>query len=99
LTDFARETAEQLDVKVITRTPDQKPAASPVPEAKVPQVQAQPVVERAYNKPQGCQRASERPILQLESVTEPAPVDPERDQATPVNRLVDMVGRIIKRGD
>jgi hypothetical protein len=97
LTDFARETAEQLDVKLIEREsasasfPESSPAVSHIPAR---------VSSQAYNKPRGCQQASRtgtaaqiQPATASTSENSGAQAD-----ATPVNRLVDMMGKIIKRG-
>ena len=96
LTDFARETAEQLDVRIITRSDDIKAAASPAPVAE----SAPPVeIKSAYNKPRACQGEPAVLIQPQEGSSEPAPATVNQAQATPVTRLVDMMGRIIKRGD
>jgi hypothetical protein len=90
LTDFARETAEQLDVTLIdglgndSPTPVSPPAVTP---------------SQAYNKPRGCQseRVNRLAAVSLNAAIPDAARDPE--SSTPVNRLVDLMGKIIKRGD
>lgn len=94
LTDFARETAEQLDVKLIEFNDGSAPGPAPVPAAASPSVLA---ASQAYHKPRGCQVGGEvgRPSLtQASSRPEPG----GNPANTPVNRLVDMMGKIIKRG-
>jgi hypothetical protein len=94
LTDFARETAEQLDLELVVLSSQadraEPPRAVPAKEAGFSQT---------YNKPRGCQPnligsnavRTQQPSLPLNSD------DP--GQSTTVNRLVDMMGKIIKRGD
>jgi len=96
LTDFARETAEQLDVTLIDVREE---PVKPVPQAgpsPAPRVQGPASVE-TYNKPRGCQVGSRPPA----SVSSSAPAEAAFDQqgSTPVNRLVDLMGKIINRGD
>lgn len=95
LTDFARETAEQLDVTLID--------AGQAPELPVQQAASTPVARQQavafsspYNKPRGCQVDS-RPGTS--SGPTPAAAPSGQTGSTPVNRLVDLMGRIINRGD
>lgn len=99
LTDFARETAEQLDVTLIDvrdvpeKQVPQAPQAVPVSAPQVPEVS----FAETYNKPRGCQAGS-RPGA---SIPAALPLEAASDQrgSTPVNRLVDLMGKIINRGD
>jgi hypothetical protein len=96
LTDFARETAEQLDVTLIdglgndSTTPVSPPAVTP---------RQTLVASQSYNKPRGCQseRVNRLAAVSLNAAIPDAARDPE--SSTPVNRLVDLMGKIIKRGD
>jgi hypothetical protein len=95
LTDFAYETAEQLDIKLVQpgeKVQEVKPASTTV---------SQNNSQGRYNKPRGCQHGSHdrssSPVLP-ETNTQPAQSSPS-EAATPVNRLVDIMGKIIKRGD
>jgi len=96
LTDFARETAEQLDVSLIDRAQDaQEPArvtASPSP-SQSPQAVS---VSQTYNKPRGCQTGAPSAISRTASVPE---TNTGQADPAPVNRLVDLMGKIIRRGD
>ena len=97
LTDFARETAEQLDVALIDGAQSvQEPvraAASPPSPSSRPQTVS---VNQTYNKPRGCQTGAPRAISRTADV--PVTNTGQSDSA-PVNRLVDLMGKIIKRGD
>jgi hypothetical protein len=95
LTDFARETAEQLDVTLID--------AGQEPEPPAPQAAPAPALgghavsfSSSYNKPRGCQVGS-RTVASRPSA--PAAASPGQAGSTPVNRLVDLMGKIINRGD
>ena len=96
LTDFARETAEQLEVTLIDGAKGaQKPArvaASPSPSPS-PQAVS---VSQTYNKPRGCQPGAPSTISQTANVPE---IMTGQSDSAPVNRLVDLMGKIIKRGD
>lgn len=98
LTDFARETAEQLDVTLLdgTQTAPSAPAASPA--VASPPVVTTPAasISQRYNKPRGCQGGS-RPVQSRPSSTEAG--SPAQADSAPVNRLVDLMGKIINRGD
>ncbi|MFL7814405.1 MAG: hypothetical protein AB8I40_12090 [Anaerolineales bacterium] len=99
LTDFARETAEQLDVTLIDvkeepgKQAPQAPQAAPASAPRAPEVS----FSETYNKPRGCQAGS-RPAA---SIPAALPLEAASDQrgSTPVNRLVDLMGKIINRGD
>ena len=96
LTDFARETAEQLDVALIEGAQDaQEPARVKASTSPSPSPQVVSVSE-TYNKPRGCQPGIPTAISRTTSVP-----DTNTGQAgpAPVNRLVDLMGKIIRRGD
>ena len=93
LTDFARETAEQLEVRLLEGAPDggvstpaPRPAAAPQPS---------PSVNQSYNKPRGCQAGG----TNMAPAVSPSSINNDQDGSAPVNRLVDMMGKLIKRGD
>jgi hypothetical protein len=99
LTDFARETAEQLDVTLIDvreepgmQAPPQ-PQAAPASAPKVPEVS----LAETYNKPRGCQVGSQPGASAPAAL--PLAADSDQRGSTPVNRLVDLMGKIINRGD
>lgn len=95
LTDFARETAEQLDVTLIEGV---KEPTLPAPRAAAPPAsqQAAVAVSPAYNKPRGCQAGS-RPTQTGSADT--GSVTGNQTNSPPLNRLVDLMGKIINRGD
>ena len=95
LTDFARETAEQLDVALIdgaqaAQEPARVTASPPSPSPRAVSV------SQTYNKPRGCQAGAPSAINRTGNVPETNTGQPE---SAPVNRLVDLMGKIIKRGD
>jgi hypothetical protein len=100
LTDFARETAKQLDIVLVK--PDQKSAqtAASAPSPAVPRSSAAPVAAAdKYNKPAGCQHSTSiSPITRFQAATPPAEA-PAGGDSTTVNRLIDLMGKVIKRGE
>ena len=96
LTDFARETAEQLDVALIDGVQGTRETvrvtASPSPSTS-PQTVS---VSQAYNKPRGCQTGAPSAISRTANVPE---TNTGQADPAPVNRLVDLMGKIIRRGD
>jgi hypothetical protein len=92
LTDFARETAEQLELKLIDKTKGKDEVKPPTPSAVV-------IPSQSYNKPRGCQpnQAGQITVSSPRSKTSEESLDQER--SAPVSRLVDMMGKIIKRGE
>lgn len=99
LTDFARETAEQLNVALIDGA--QAGAASPAPtKGQLSAAQAELLqavsVSQSYNKPRACQNGSQPDRPSPVAVAQEHPGQPN---SAPVNRLVDLMGKIINRGD
>jgi hypothetical protein len=93
LTDFAYDTAEQLDIKLV-QPGEQVEQARPTAPAV-----SQNTSQTQYNKPRGCQHGPSNPSL-VPPATTTQPVQPQSsDGANQVNRLVDLMGKIIKRGD
>lgn len=93
LTDFARETAEQLDIKLV-QPGSQARKPSPAAPAAPQQISA-----GRYNKPRGCQHGANTRQAQTAPVVTQVPQSPAAKGDDTVNRLVDMVGKIIRRGD
>lgn len=93
LTDFARETAEQLEVLLIEETEDLPPAQP----AKT-LVHGAAGVSRSYNKPRGCQPDKKGSQPQAMNVNESPSEPPSEGSAGSVNKLVDLMGKIINRG-
>ena len=97
LTDFARETAEQMDVTLIdgAQSPEAAQRTSPSPSPSPRRRRYLSV--RSYNKPRGCQTGAPS-IVSRTTANLPVNTADQSDSA-PVNRLVDLMGKIIKRGD
>lgn len=93
LTDFAYETAEQLDIKLVQPGEQVEQSRSAAPS------DAQTTSQTQYDKPRGCQHGtSNRPLVLPETTSNPVQSQ-SNDGTTQVNRLVDLMGKIIKRGD
>lgn len=95
LTDFGRETAQQLGITLVAG--GQRPAA-PVAPAAPPAPRGPAAASDKYNKPSGCQHppraaATANPRA---AVPNAQPVD-DADPNT-VNKLIDLMGKVIKRG-
>lgn len=93
LTDFARETANQLGITLIT--PGQ---SQPAPQARPSQAAASPASRTSkYNKPSGCMHGSNSlPVAPSQGT---APSSPAVDDSSgTVNRLIDLMGKAINRG-
>ena len=92
LTDYARETARQLDITLVRGGKQQSSSYA------APAVSRQPVVSDQYNKPSGCQHG---PIAYAASSARSA--SPSRQPGSEaasntVDRLVNLMGKAIKRG-
>ncbi len=89
LTDFARETARQLNIELVNSAAQvSRPAAAPPPA-----VSKSGSGGGRYNKPSGCQHGP--------TSLPAAPANQAADgaSANTVNRLIDLMGKAIKRGD
>jgi hypothetical protein len=100
LTDFARETARYLGIDLVKSEAQSPPTAPPI------STNSAPVISDRYNKPSGCQHgASPQSIARSQAV---APVNQALNAVThnaaqsanspTVNRLIDLMGKVIKRG-
>jgi len=97
LTDFARETAQQLNIVLIDGG---KRAASPTP---TPSPNRTSATDDKYNKPSGCMHAASAAAPSVSVKTnsqETSPSGNRSEDADPntVNKLIDLVGKAIKRG-
>lgn len=96
LTDFAYETAEQLAITLI-RTGESVPQNQPSQSSaslSISQFSGQ------YNKPRGCQHGPiSLPAVEHSQPGAPTRQSPASDRSVSVNKLVDIMGKIIKRGD
>jgi hypothetical protein len=93
LTDFAYETAEQLDIKLVQPGEQVEQVRPAAPSA------SQTTSQTQYNKPRGCQHGSSNHSLVLPETTSQPVQSQSNDGGNQVNRLVDLMGKIIKRGD
>lgn len=92
LTDFARETAQQLDIVLV----DGKKQTLPSPSPPVPSSSNKS--RDNYNKPSGCQHGSSSPPAARSQGASPAGQLLESGDSTTVNRLIDLMGKAIERG-
>ena len=92
LTDYARVTAQQLGVALVKNS-DQ--AAASKPAASRPQV---PTASSKYNKPAGCQHASNASSTAQAQAAVPSNQSSNAASSTAVNKLVGLMGKVIKRG-
>lgn len=97
LTDFARETAQQLNIALVK--PGQPAASAPAPAAP-PRSSITPAnASDKYNKPSGCQHgAFTSPAVRSQAAAPPTQPTSSADSVT-VNKLIDLMGKVIKRGD
>jgi hypothetical protein len=92
LTDFARETAQQLGVELVKKGWQNQPStqsASATPPTKF---------SSKYNKPSGCQHAATSHVAAQSRAAAPAQATDGSSEST-VNKLIDLMGKVIKRGD
>lgn len=94
LTDFARETAGQLNISLVKA--GQQQGSSPAPAAAVvPNSSAGR--SSKYNKPSGCMHGSNHhPATASQAAAAGPPAGGE--SSTTVNRLIDLMGNVVKRG-
>jgi hypothetical protein len=99
LTDFAYETAEQLEIELIridSTEPNPKLAS---PQRNAPVTTRQAFTPGRYNKPTGCQHDKLPPSASRNHTGAASSSVETNHDGTPVNRLIDIMGKIIKRGD
>ena len=90
LTDFARETARQLDIALVSGAQQAAPAAP----AAAPSRSAGR--SSKYNKPSGCMHGSNSlPAAHPQVAANPSAGS---GNSNTVNRLIDMMGNVMKRG-
>ena len=92
LTDFARETARQLNISLVdgSKLTSQQPAQNSV--SNITRASSK------YNKPKGCQHpASSLPTNNSTAVSPSSPSN-EGTNSNTVNRLIDLMGKVVKRG-
>ena len=92
LTDFARETAQQLGVALVRKGQQSPPSAQPV------SANAPTKFNSKYNKPSGCQHTAGSASATHSREAGSAQAIDVSSEST-VNRLIDLMGKVIKRGD
>lgn len=94
LTDFARETAQQWGIALVEREKGLKTAAQPTP------VQPSPTRSSSkYNKPSGCMHGpTSLPAARPQAASSPHQTV-EDASANTVTRLIDLMGKVMKRGE
>jgi hypothetical protein len=97
LTDFARESARQLGVELVNSQKQQAPPA-PRPSAPSQAALGRPVANDKYNKPSGCMHAASTPAATNSQAVLPLAQRSENVDPNTVNKLIDLVGKAIKRG-
>ena len=93
LTDFAKETAQQLDVVLVSggrKDVTPSPAASP---------RSKTVVSSKYNKPSGCQHVSNSLPAAHSQAAGPSNRSTAHADPNTVIKLIDLMGKVIKRGE
>lgn len=99
LTDFAYETAEQLEIELV-RVDSQQPKPEAVSHQRAAADPTRQVSSPGrYNKPAGCQHGRTTPSASRNASAAEFSAAKNSSDGTPVNRLVDIMGKIIKRGD
>lgn len=92
LTDFARETAQQLNIDLVDGGKPVKPPAPAPPSSRAA------ISGDKYNKPSGCMHASNT----LPAANSPVAIQPAQHidnvDSNTVNRLIDLMGKVMKRG-
>ena len=98
LTDFARETAQQLNVALVDSsraTSSVQPAASPAQ----PAAPSRPArVSGKYNKPSGCMHGSNPPPAARSQAAVPSNPSTVGASSNTVSKLIDLMGNVMKRG-
>jgi hypothetical protein len=92
LTDFARETAQQLGIALVKRESQSPPSTSSASQSNTTSF------SNKYNKPSGCQHAAGS-FSPSHPQAAAAARDIDGSSASTVNRLIDLMGKVIKRGD
>jgi hypothetical protein len=90
LTDFARETARQLDITLVTGVKQAQPAAAVASQSRGR--------SSKYNKPSGCMHGSDSRSAAPAETAVPANVSAGDGNSNTVNQLIDLMGNVMKRG-
>jgi hypothetical protein len=92
LTDFARETAQQLGIDIVRKGWQSPPPAQPA------SPNAPTKFSPKYNKPSGCQHAAGSHSAAQSRVAGSTQATDGSSEST-VNSLIDLMGKVIKRGN
>jgi hypothetical protein len=96
LTDFARETAQQLDIKLVNAGAQAPSPATPGMPARQGGVTG---VSDKYNKPAGCQHGPNSPPAANSGQVAPSRRAKGGANSNTVNSLIDLMDKAIKRGE
>jgi hypothetical protein len=99
LTDFAYETAEQLEIELIQIDGQNPIAGTASPQGKAAVKPHQESTPGRYNKPAGCQHDRVSTPASRNGAGSASPASNASTDGASVNRLIDIMGKIIKRGD
>lgn len=92
LTDFARETAQQLGIALV------KPGSQPSPSIQPTSPSNGSTSSSRFNKPKGCLQSSNSYQAAPSQAAVPSGQPSNGAGSNTVNRLVDLMGKVIKRG-
>jgi hypothetical protein len=93
LTDFARETAQQFDIALVDSGRQGLPSTQPSSPTTTTKVSDK------YSKPSGCQHGSNSLPTTPSQATVQTSQSVEGASSNTVNRLIDLMGKAIKRGE
>ena len=92
LTDFARETAQQFNIKLVDGNKTASQQATQTSSNTISRASSK------YNKPKGCQHPSLSFPTNNTTVGSPSNSSTEGTNSNTVNRLIDLMGKVVKRG-
>jgi hypothetical protein len=96
LTDFARETARQLNITLVDPGKKSPPSTAPAPPRTF---SSTPGASDKYNKPSGCQHGTDSPPSSGSQGSFKGNRSSGSADSNTVNRLIDLMGEAIKRGE
>ncbi|MFL7838681.1 MAG: hypothetical protein ACK2T4_03890 [Candidatus Promineifilaceae bacterium] len=96
LTDFARETARQLNITLVDSRKKAPPSTAPAPPRSF---SSTPSARDKYNKPTGCQHSMDSLPSSGSQGSVKGNRSPGSADSNTVNRLIDLMGEAIKRGE
>ncbi len=98
LTDYARDTARQLEITLV-RGEGQNNSAPAQPAPQASSAAARPLASDRFNKPAACQHgAAGANQSRTSQSARPAGQSDNGSNPTTVNKLVDLMGKALKRG-